>query len=80
MQDVRLIGRYEAISLAGFLVLSMGIMCAFRQIWGQFALRHDSLKMSSMALRVNGPNTLMKLRDFVGLCCTLFSHEFFGLA
>ena len=60
MQDVRLIGRYETISLAGFPVLSRSTMYAFRQIWGQFALCHDSLKMSSLALRVSGPNALMK--------------------
>ena len=47
IHDVKLIGRYDAPSLAGLTVFRTGIMIATHQILGRSAYRNKALKISS---------------------------------
>ena len=59
--DVRLIGRYDANSLAIFPDFSSGIMIAFLHICGQFADAIELLKIPSSSSRPLSPNSLRKV-------------------
>ena len=55
MQDVKLIGRYEASSLAGFFAFNKGMMMARSHMPGHCALVNDWLKMASNSVIPRGP-------------------------
>ena len=56
MQDVRLMGRYDPSSLAGFLAFSRGMMIAKSQIPGHFPELKDWLKMARSSALPCGPS------------------------
>ena len=58
--DVRLIGRYDAKSLAGFLALSRGMMVATSQFPGHSALLKDWLKILNSSVLPFSPSSLRK--------------------
>ena len=61
IQLVRLIGRKDARSLAGFPSFSKGIMIAFLHIWGAMARLKDALKMASSSIFAIGPKVFKNI-------------------
>ena len=59
MQDVKLMGRKEDNSDAGFPGFKRGIIVALRQTCGQTLSFHERLKSSRSSLLAAGPNALM---------------------